>query len=390
MSSFSPPSPARSCGSASTTSSTSATRFRCVTTNTRNLISLLSSLSAFTPSESKKKKPDVGQTSRFNASCGVYISSTGITFLVSGLVKTSQASVNLQSELFDVYDLPGDPTDDSVGHDFTLDINVLLSSLQILGPAYEQIGCEFTYDDESKIFKTQLTDRNGVICKTAIQTSADDMEDDSLLQSTFIASPVVCRAIIKSAVLKQSYDEINRNIGSTKVEFSVSPHAIIISCEGDNGATYLDMPRSRSIFSSLETHPPTKHTRTYSKAYLSDGMRGCDVASETCIQINKDGVLAIQHQVVDNKARSCYVDFILAPLQDESDEYESNSVSTTQDSNSQSQQTSQDTDEEEGFRRRGGKHRAQSASPLKSYAPQQNNGAYEDDSDESTEDEYDH
>lgn len=46
---------------------------------------------------------------------------------------------------------------------------MLLSSMQILGPSYEQIGCEFTYSDETKIFKVTLTDRNGVTSATAIQ-----------------------------------------------------------------------------------------------------------------------------------------------------------------------------------------------------------------------------
>ncbi|GMH86299.1 hypothetical protein TL16_g10495 [Triparma laevis f. inornata] len=122
------------------------------------------------------------------------------------------------------------------------------------------------------------------------KASAEETEESRFdLDSTFLASEVCVRAIIKSSVLKHSYDEINRNIGSTKVELSFSPHVLIISTEGDNGVTYLDMPKSRSIFMTLETNPPTKHTRVYSKAYLSDGMRGCEVASETCFQINGEG-----------------------------------------------------------------------------------------------------
>ena len=114
-------------------------------------------------------------------------------------------------------------------------------------------------------------------------------------------------------------------------------------------------------------------------------MRGCEVASETCVQINKEGVLAIQHQVVDENSRPSFIDFILAPLlEDDEYEYESQSVNTSQED--ETAETSQDTDEEEGFRRRtGGGDGRKASSPLKSYSAPKTTDVFSDD--DSTEDE---
>lgn len=92
-------------------------------------------------------------------------------------------------------------------------------------------------------------------------------------------------------------------------------------------------------------------------------MRGCDVAFETCVQMNSCGVLAVQHQVLDNEGRPSFVDFILAPLRDEDDEDDAENgdgVGLTLESGEKDD--GGDTDEEEGFRRgSGGKRMGRSA-----------------------------
>lgn len=201
--------------------------FNCKSPSTRVLHSLLSSLSALS-ANSASTLNSVAKRARFNRNCSVYVSPADITFVVAGLVKTSQASVNIQAELFSSYNLPGDEA--TRGHDFSLDIDVLLTSLSTLGGERDNITCEITYDPESKIFKTALKDRNGAVSETAIQTTCDDSsnDDDTYLQTTFMSSQVVSRAIIKSSILKSTFAEIMRVPGSTSVELTMSPHSVTL------------------------------------------------------------------------------------------------------------------------------------------------------------------
>ena len=128
-----------------------------MTPSTRVLHSLLSSLSNLVVPPSGSSGTPTVKKSRFKRTCSVYISPEGLTFIISGLVKTSQASVNIQSALFASYELPG--SEDSRGHDFTLDIDALLTSLGTLGGERDSISCEVSYDPLSRIFKTSLKDR---------------------------------------------------------------------------------------------------------------------------------------------------------------------------------------------------------------------------------------
>jgi hypothetical protein len=41
------------------------------------------------------------------------------------------------------------------------------------------------------------------------------------------------------------------------------------------------------------------HARSYPLRSLLQGMRGLDIAHETCISLNENGMIAIQHQVLD-------------------------------------------------------------------------------------------
>lgn len=60
---------------------------------------------------------------------------------------------------------------------------------------------------------------------------------------------------------------------------------------------------SVQAFVSLFAQDDDLHKRSYPINSLLQGMRGLDIANETCISINENGMVAIQHQVLDPVSR---------------------------------------------------------------------------------------
>jgi hypothetical protein len=51
-------------------------------------------------------------------------------------------------------------------------------------------------------------------------------------------------------------------------------------------------------------------------------MRGLDIAEETCLTINEMGMMAIQHQVLDQEGQANFVDFLMASLEDDEEVFQ--------------------------------------------------------------------
>lgn len=69
---------------------------------------------------------------------------------------------------------------------------------------------------------------------------------------------------------------------------------------GHSGDCLVHLPKNSEIFVSLHCDPPNKHHfRSYPLNSFLQGMRGLDIANETCVSLNAKGMIAIQHQVLD-------------------------------------------------------------------------------------------
>jgi hypothetical protein len=71
------------------------------------------------------------------------------------------------------------------------------------------------------------------------------------------------------------------------------------------------------------------HVRSYPIQSILSGMRGLEIARETCISMNANGMIAIQHQILDKIGNGdpSYVDFIMGCLQEEYEEVEQDEYS---------------------------------------------------------------
>jgi hypothetical protein len=80
-------------------------------------------------------------------------------------------------------------------------------------------------------------------------------------------------------------------------------------------------------FTSLECNPPTLHMLSYHLYSLLQGMRGLDIAQETCMSINSNGMIAIQHQVLDvvGSSEANFIDFLMCAIQEDDDNHSQSS-----------------------------------------------------------------
>lgn len=65
--------------------------------------------------------------------------------------------------------------------------------------------------------------------------------------------------------------------------------------------------------------------RSYHLYSLLQGMRGLDIAQETCISINANGMIAIQHQVLDviGSSEANFIDFLMSAVQEDDEHSQS-------------------------------------------------------------------
>jgi len=226
----------------------------------------------------------------------------------------------------------------------------------------DKTSLSLSYDRSDAIFKIELFEdensmmqHNGgssLLSTCAIPGMAVPDEDDgsdneapygsSSLAIAFRNSPVLARAIVSSSYLKPAIHELIDLPGASCCTIGLSPEGIEMGAVGINGECLVSLPSTRAAhlmghnsrdetpaFISLECNPPKLHARSYPLHSFVQGMRGLEVANETCISMNELGMIAIQHQVLDKvgKGEPNFVDFIMGSIQEDDEDTEGESIS---------------------------------------------------------------
>lgn len=331
----------------------------------------------------------------------VFVSDTSITFQVHGLGKQSRATVDMQAGLFSEYYVAeqqvliedddqaenDDENDEKStqrmeiikGGEFGINLFTLLECLSVLGPnSLDRTTLCLSYDSQEAIFKIELLEQNyggglssssaaalsgngggsGVVisnCAIPGMAVADNDDDENgdgylTLDHAFRSHPVLARARIKSDFLKDAITELTDVSGSTAASIGISKLGLEFTAFGHSTECHVVVPyigNHPEIFVSLEGvvggggGENVIHERNYPLHSILSAMRGLEIASETCITINGNGMVAIQHQVLDQVGNGDpnYVDFIMCCLEGDYDEHDEQvdnsgvSMSATQQSN---------------------------------------------------------
>lgn len=115
--------------------------------------------------------------------------------------------------------------------------------------------------------------------------------------------------------------------GATTSRVFLSPNGIQFSAEGHISECCVYIPYTGNYpddFVGLECDTKQVSTTTYPMHSLISAMNGLEIASETCISLNADGMLGIQHQVDDmvGNGQPNFVDFIMVCVHEEEEREE--------------------------------------------------------------------
>ena len=346
----------------------------------------------------------------------VFAGEAGLTFHVHGTARQSQASVDMQAGLFSDYYVceqvvevdeedeedennaakgggaGGTKTEVVKGGEFCINLTTVLECLHVLGTnALDRTKLCLSYDLHDAIFRIELLEEThgatggGIVSTCAIPGLAvsDDYDDDSDedgngasgLAIAFRSSPIVARAIVKSDYLRDAVVELSDVPGAASATIGISPRGMDLAAIGHSTECQVSLPHAGNgaVFVSLECDPPKLHARTYPLHSVLSAFRGLEIASETCISINRRGMVAIQHQVVDEhvgNGQPNFVDFIMGCLQDDDEDSDEDGYSDEDDGindvvvelgREMLTSGTQRSLEEARARRRRGRHQQQSA-----------------------------
>jgi Repair protein Rad1/Rec1/Rad17 len=294
----------------------------------------------------------------------VFVSPTSITFHAYGSsTRQSQASVDLQSGLFSHYEVytrncarnvaasgslindddieSKDPIQTAIESkdfcgEFCINLSTVLECLHSLGTqTLDKTKLSLSYNLRTEIFKLELLEETGVLSTAAIpgmltpslmnDASGNSAFSDSLALA-FRSSHIVARILILSEGLREILPELEGVLGATICTIQFNANTLEFLTVGTMGDCVVTIPTNSpcvlSFSGSTTQNFPIRVSRSYPLPLLRRAMRGLDYAQETCITVNAEGMIAIQHQIVDTAGQGIpnFVDFIMACLLSENDE----------------------------------------------------------------------
>jgi len=247
------------------------------------------------------------------------------------------------------------------GGEFGINLSTVLGCLLVLGPSsLDRTTLCLSYDASEAIFKIELLEEAGLVSRggvilsncaipgMSVEDDVHDNEDDddddddeneeaqghqrSGLDYAFRSEPIVARARIQSEFLRGAMAELTDVAGAVSVTVGISKKCLELSTSGHSTECHIVIPYAGNhpeFFVSLEVlggkggdgGKGDVHARSYPIQFILSGMRGLEIARETCISMNANGMIAIQHQIVDKIGNGdpSYVDFIMGCLQEDYD-----------------------------------------------------------------------
>lgn len=251
----------------------------------------------------------------------VFCSPTSLTFNVYG--KQSQASVDFSDSAFSHYRCASGEGWQS-GGEFCVNLPTLL---EILGFAQERTKLCCSYNLTKETLQLELLEDNGILTTASIPGMVLDEEQlGNSLALSFRSSPMSARIIVQSEILQQLLvHELHAVSGATVATVALSANrGLVVAAVGHFGECIVSIPAQGRHVVSVEGS--AEASWNYALPALLGAMKGLEIAAETCITLNNNGMMAIQHQVIDSETGvTNFVDFILCCLDDDDDEEEEKS-----------------------------------------------------------------
>lgn len=201
---------------------------------------------------------------------------------------------------------------------FCVNLTTVLQCLNLLGmQSLERMKLSISYNLSQELFKMELTDDAGVLSTAAIpgmQPPEDDMGESLAL--VMRSSPIQARLMIKSDALREIIVELESVVGAKAGTVSLDSKALELAVVGDFSECLVSIPcRGDHVISVECSSSSANHAYSFPLHSLLGSLRGLEIAEETCITINNNGMMAIQHQIIDpntGDGSPSFVDFVSA------------------------------------------------------------------------------
>ena len=259
----------------------------------------------------------------------VFCSPSSLTFHVYGTARQSQASVDIPATFFSEYHVATphetETTTDEwqAGGAFCVNLTTVLDCLHVLGTLHlERTKLCLSYHQTDEIFKMELLEE-GILSTAAIPGMLYPEDNGKSLALAFRSTLIMARIIVKSDYLRDAIQELELVHGATNCTIQLGPQGLQLAATGHIGECLVSLPKDGTSIVLLDA--TIMQERKYLLHSLQSGMRGLDIANETCISINDNGMIAIQHQVLDTVTQGppSFVDFIMSCLEDEDEGHSS-------------------------------------------------------------------
>jgi hypothetical protein len=285
--------------------------------------------------------------------CTVHAEAGCLTFLVASRSKSTHSKVIMAAEDFDEYLCELDRTSHSRKIVFGLSLTTLLDCLLLCGGttingriANEESSVSMRYDGREATFRLTL-EESGIqtVCDLAVHEIDDYNDVHQDLTLAFKSSEEEANVILQSTALREAVLELTDTQGATEVRvevvaplqsssssslhtnpkvntlslgsarhLSASCGGLILSTAGNAGECEMVLPADREeLFISFKCSTPNL-VMYYPITSFQLGMKALSVATESCLRINAEGVMALQHQVETGRGSETYVDFICVSL----------------------------------------------------------------------------
>lgn len=261
----------------------------------------------------------------------VFCSPSALTFHILSSAKQTQASVDINVGLFTDYQLAtggGDGGEDwQAGGAFCVNLTTVLECLSVLGTHnLEHTKLSLAYHAQQELLRMELLDESGLLSTITIPGMVAEEEDlSNSLALAFRSSPIAARFIVKSSLLKHVVGELELVSGADHGTVSLGPQGLEIAAVGHWGECVVSIPaKGDHVVVPVDVKKITA-PRNYPMHALLGSMRGLDLAEETCITINDQGMMAIQHQVLERQVGDGsphFVDVIMVALKEDEEDGE--------------------------------------------------------------------
>jgi hypothetical protein len=244
----------------------------------------------------------------------VYATPQGMTFHVYGSSKQSQASIDMPASLFSEYEC-------NEG-EFCVNLTTLLECFTVLMSADHHCKNStvfLTYHLSTELLRVEL-DHQGFLCTAAIPGMVPP-EEEGGMTSAFSTSPVVARILLTSQLIRDVLPELEWVAGTTTATVRISQRSGLELATIGHSSQCLIQIQDRTGRGIISNECENQVQHSFPFATLLQAFAGLELAHETCVSINQQGIMAIQHQVfVDDSETPTFCDFLLTSLQEEGED----------------------------------------------------------------------